>query len=201
MKPNVGMLHPVAAVVDTYTPGTSISYETGFVVAEARSANISWEREDGHFYGDDRELDSTNGVLGYTLTFEPTGLKDSVRAALIGEEAGSVNTLEYTVTDDVAPDVGFGYVRVMREDGEDGTVSTTYEGWWFYKLKFGITDEESRTKERTIEWRVPTLTGTGAGVSIDSSGKLRFALHQSFETEADAIAYVEGKAGITSTST
>lgn len=201
MKPNVGMLHPVAAVVDTYTPGTSISYDDGFIVAEARSANLDWEREDGHFYGDDRELDSTNGVLGYTLTFEPSGLKDTVRAALLGEVAGETNTSEYTVTDAVAPDVGFGYVRVMRENDASGVVSTTYEGWWFYKLKFGVTSEETRTKERTVEWRVPTLTGLGAGVSIDDSGALKFAVHQSFDTEAAAIAYVDGKAGITSTST
>lgn len=193
MKANVGMVYPVAAAVSAYTPGTSIAYGTGMVVAEAVSANVSWERDDNHFYGDDVELDSDNGVRGYTLTFEPTGLSDAVRATLIGDQLANS---EYTITDDAAPDVGFGYIRVMRENGTT-SVSTVYEGWWYHKLKFGITSEETRTKERSIEWRVPTLEGVGTGVSLDSSGKLKFATHRTFDTLANAKTWLNSKAGIT----
>lgn len=197
MNANVGMIHPVYAPVSAYTPGSAITYGTGGVVAEGVSANLTWEREDGHFYGDDVELDTANGVLGYTLEFEPSGLDDAVRAALLGEVASSD---EYTITDDVAPDVGFGYVRKMRKtNATTGAVEYSYEGWWFHKLKFAVTREETRTKERTVAWRVPTLTGTGAGAKLDSSGKLKFAIHKTFSTETAAIAYVEGKAGISST--
>ena len=120
MNANVGMVYPVAAPVSAYTPGTSITYGTGFVVAEAVSASLSWNRADGHFYGDDVELDSDNGVLGYTISFEPTGLSDSTRQKLLGE---LVATNEYTITDAASPDVGFGYIRVMRTKG---TSSVTY---------------------------------------------------------------------------
>ena len=189
MNANVGMIYPVAALVTTYTPGTSISYGTGFVVAEAVSASLNWERADGHFYGDDVELDSDNGILGYTMDFEPSGLKADIRGKLLGE---TVSSSEYTITDAPAPDVGFGYVRVMRDKG---TVS--YEAWWFYKEKFGISSEETRTKERNIEWRVPTLQGVGAGVSLDSTGRLNFANHKDFTSLSDAKAYLNSKAGIT----
>lgn len=192
MNANVGMVYPVYSPVTAYVPGTSITYGTGGVVAEAVSASLSWERADGHFYGDDVELDSDNSVLGYTLSFEPSGLKDSVRAALLGE---TLATSDYTITDDAAPDVGFGYVRVMRTTGSTG-VETTYEGWWFKKLKFGVSSEETRTKERTIEWRVPTLEGVGSGVSLDSSGKMRFADHRSFSSLSDAKSWLNSKAGI-----
>ena len=192
MNANVGMVYPVYSPVTAYVPGTSINYGTGGVVAEAVSASLSWERADGHFYGDDVELDSDNSVLGYTLSFEPSGLKDSVRAALLGETTA---TSDYTITDDAAPDVGFGYVRVMRTTGSTG-VETTYEGWWFKKLKFGVSSEETRTKERTIEWRVPTLEGVGSGVSLDSSGKMRFADHRSFSSLSDAKSWLNSKAGI-----
>ena len=111
MKPNVGMVYPVYAPVNTYTPGTNITYSTGSVIAEARSANLSWDRSDGEFYGDDKLLDTDNGVLGYTIEFEPTGLTDTVRAGMLGEVLGSS---EYAITDAAAPDVGFGYIRVMR---------------------------------------------------------------------------------------
>lgn len=197
MNANVGMLHPVAAPVSAYTEGTSITYGTGARIAEAVSASLSWDRSDGRFYGDDVQLDSDNGINGYTLDFEPTGLTDEARALLLGEVAssGSTATGEYSVTADAAPDVGFGYVRVMRATGASG-VATSYEGWWFYKLKFGVTREETRTKERNIAWRTPTLTGIGSGIQKEAGGKLHFAIHKTFSSAADAIAYVKAKAGI-----
>jgi len=188
MNANVGMVYPVAAPVSAYTPGTSITYSAGSNFAEAVSASLSWERADGHFYGDDVELDSDNGILGYTISFEPAGLSDDARALLLGEK---VATQEYSITDATAPDVGFGYIRVMRDKGE-----TSYEGWWFHKVKFGVSSEETRTKERGIEWRVPTLEGTGAGISLDNTGTLSFACHKTFDTLAAAKTWVNGKAAI-----
>lgn len=192
MNANVGMLCPVAAVC-SYTAGNAPSYSSGKVIAEAVAASLAWNRADNHFYGDDMELDSDNGVRGYTISFEPTGLTDEARGLLLGE---TVQTGEYTVNEDAAPDVGFGYVRVMRLTGTSG-VTNSYEGWWFYKVKFGVTNEETRTKEQNIEWRTPTLTGTGFGVQKTSGGKIDYAVHKTFASKADAVAYVKGKAGLT----
>lgn len=194
MNANVGMVHPVVATVATYTAGSSISYSAGKVVAEAVRASLSWDRADGEFYGDDVLLDSDNGVLGYTIEFEPSGLTDDVRGYMLGE---TVQTNEYSVTDAASPDVGFGYVRVMRTTNSSGKVVDSYEGWWFHKLKFGVTSEETQTKGQSIEWRTPTLSGKGSGVLLDATGAKRFALHKTFATKADAISYVNGKAGIT----
>ena len=193
MNANVGMVYPVAAPVSAYTPGTSITYSGGFVVAEAVSANVSWNRADGHFYGDDVELDTDNGVLGYTISFEPTGLSATSRQKLLGE---TVSSNEYTITDAASPDLGFGYIRVMRVKGTT-TVTTSYEAWWYKKLKFSISSEETRTKERSIEWRVPTLDGIGTGVSLDSTGKLYFAEHHTYTSLSDAKNWLKAKAGIT----
>lgn len=190
MNANVGMLYPVAATVQTYTPGTSITYKSGSGsnFAEAVSASLSWERSDGHFYADDVELDSDNGVLGYTIDFEPSGLSDAARALLLGE---TVSSSEYSITDAASPDVGFGYIRVMRNKG---TVS--YEAWWFHKVKFGVNSEETRTKERSVEWRVPTLQGIGSGISLDSTGVMQFCQHKTFDSLASAKTYLNTKAGI-----
>ena len=89
MNANVGMQHPVFAPVSAYTPGSSITYGTGSVIAEAVSASLTWDRSDGRFYGDDTQLDSDNGILGYTIDFEPTGLTDAARATLLGETVSS----------------------------------------------------------------------------------------------------------------
>ena len=193
MKPNVGMVYPVASAVSAYTPGTSITYGTGFVIAEARGATVNWERSDAEFYGDDVLLDTDNGVTGYTIDFEPTGLSDTVRQNLLGEVKA---TSEYSITDAAAPDVGFGYIRVMREDGTT-SVETTYEGWWYYKVKFSVSSEETRTKEKDLEWRTPTLSGKGSGVQLASGDTLTFAVHQSFTTITAAKTWLNSKASIT----
>jgi hypothetical protein len=183
------MQYPVYSPVTAYTPGTSITYGTGAVVAEAVSASVSWERADGRFYGDDVQLDSDNGVLGYTIDFEPTGLTNAGRELLLGEAKASD---EYTITDAPSPDVGFGYIRVMRDKGE-----VSYEGWWYYKVKFGLGSEETRTKEQNIEWRTPTLNGVGSGVQLAAGANMSFAVHQDFDTMAAARTWLKTKAGIT----
>ena len=193
MKPNVGMVYPVYAPVSVYTPGTSITYSTGAVVAEARAATVTWDRADAEFYGDDALLDTDNGVRGYTIDFEPTGLSDAVRKGMLGEDLASS---EYSITDEVPPDVGFGYIRVMR-DNASGSVSTVYEGWWYFKVKFGVNSEEARTKEWNIEWRTPTINGKGMGVQLSSAATLTYAKHETFSDYADAVAWLKSLAGIT----
>ena len=194
MKPNVGMVYPVCAPVNTYTPGTGITYSTGSVVSEARGATINWNRADGEFYGDDILLDSDNGVLGYTIDFEPAGLSDAIRATLLGETVA--NTSEYNITDAAAPYVGFGYIRVMR-DNSSGSVVTNYEAWWYYRVQFSVSSEETRTKEQNIEWRVPTLSGKGTGVRLDSGDTITFAVHETFASFSDAKTWLKAKASIT----
>jgi phi13 family phage major tail protein len=193
MKANVGMIYPVASPVSAYSPYTSITYGTGFVVSEARGASLTWEADSGEFYGDDIRLDSINDIIGYTLDFEAAGLADSVRVSLLGEVKSSDL---YKVTGASAPDVGFGYIKKMR-DNTSGSMVTSYEAWWFYKIKFGMPNEEARTKERTVEWRAPTMNGVGSGVFLTSGAEVPdFAEHETFSTLAAAKAYLNGKAGI-----
>lgn len=195
MNANVGMRYAVAAAVDTYTPYSGITYDDGFVVCEARGAEVTWETENGEFRGDDAVLDSMKGILGYTLEFETTGLKDAIRATLLGEEKDSSDAYHITGAD--APDVGFGYVKQMRSDDANGAVGTTWDVMWYHKLKFGQPNEEARTKEQNIEWRVPTLTGTGAGVYLSSGAEVPdFAEHKSFATFAAAKTFLNSLAGI-----
>ena len=191
MKPNIGMSYAYAALVSAYTPGTSITYGTAFQVSEARGATLNWETGDGEFYGDDVLLDSDANVTGYTIDFETAGLKSEVRAKLLGETV-LANSAGYQVNGKGSPDVGFAYIKTMRED-VSGVVTERYEGWFFHKMKFKLNSEEARTKEKNIEWRVPTLNGKGSGVFLDSSGEPVFAEHQDFTSMSAAQTWVAGK--------
>lgn len=200
MKANVGMRYAVAALVDEYTPYSGITYDDGFVVSEARGAAVTWETENGEFRGDDIVLDTARGVLGYTIEFETAGLKDAVRAALLGEVKDSGDA--YHITGAEAPDTGFGYIKQMREDDSNGVVGTTWEVFWYHKVKFGQPNEEARTKEASMEWRVPTISGAGAGVFLSSTTEHPdYAEHKTFSTFAAAKSYLNGLAGITSIGT
>ena len=195
MKANVGMRYAVASVISAYTPYSAITYGNGFVVSEARGANVTWDTDEGEFRGDDVVLDSSKRILGYSVEFETAGLKDGVRGTLLGETKDSNDA--YHITGAEAPDVGFGYVKQMREDDNSGNVDTTWEVFWYYKLKFGQPTEDARTAEQNREWRVPTINGAGAGV-FQSAGaeEPEYAEHKTFDTLAAAKAYLNGKANI-----
>lgn len=200
MKPNVGMNYPVAAGISSYTPYSGVTYGTGFVVSEARGANLQWQAENGEFYGDDVLLDTSKKVTGYTLDFESTGLADDVRVKLLGEVKDSTSQ-ELTITGAESPDVGFGYIKRMR-DNSSGTVTETFEAWWFWKIKFGQPSEEARTKEGSIEWRTPTMNGTGMGVFQDSdAADPDFATHKTFSSMSAAKTWLNTMANISAATT
>lgn len=194
MKANVGMTYAVAAPVNSYTQGSAITYGTGYKVGESRGANVTWETEDGEFYGDNAILDVANGVLGYNIELETAGLQDSVRKDMLGEVKDSSDA--YHITGASAPDVGFGYVKTMRDDAS-GSVVTTYECWWYHVLKFSEPNEEARTKEKNVEWRTPTISGKGKGVFLsESATDPDFAEHKTFSTLANAKSWLNTKANI-----
>ena len=53
-KSNIfGMGYPVAALVNTYTEGSSITYQTGFVIGTGVEAVYNVETSQNEDYGDD----------------------------------------------------------------------------------------------------------------------------------------------------
>ena len=196
MKANVGMQYAVAAPISSYAPGSAPTYGNGYVVSEARGANISWNRGGGEFYGDDVLLDTDDSVRSGTIEFETAGIRDAIRANMLGETLA--NTDEYTLTDGDAPFVGFGFVRVMRDNATtDGSVDERYEAWWLWRVKFTLNSEETRTKENSIEWRVPTLSGKITGVKQSSAATIDFKTHKTCTSFSDAKSWLDAKAGIT----
>lgn len=189
----IGLRYPVAAPITTETEGAAITYGTGFVIAKAIRANITFTRNDSPLFADDAIAENDTGLTGYDIELETDKLPDTVRVNLLGEiESGEVGAKYYEQTDASAPYVGFGYMRVLRENGV-----TKYESWWCHKCQFFEPSEETNTKGETIEWGTPTLNATGMGVRIDNTGAIKFRAHQTFATAAEAIAWLKTKANIT----
>ena len=189
-NPNVGMMYPVFAPLTTHTDGSMPTYGTGFVIQEARNATVTREYQNNPLYGDDRIVDDDNGMTGLTISFESTGLSNTDRVKLLGEEA--YGTTGQWVSDNETPWGGFGYIRKMRDNG-----TKKFEAWWTLKIKFQEESMTTTTKEGSIQWNTPTLNGRAAGLYVDSTDKQRYQLHKTFTTAADAKAWLNSMAGIT----
>ena len=192
-NPNVGMMYPVWAPLATHTDGAMPTYSAGTVIQEARNATVTREYANNPLYGDDRIVDDDNGLTGLTMSFESTGLSDTDRVKLLGEEANSDTTTGgQWVSDNETPWGGFGYIRKMRLNG-----TRQFEAWWTLKIKFQEESQATQTREGQITWGTPTLNGRAAGLIVDSSDKERYQLHKTFASISDAKAWLNAFAGIT----
>ena len=194
-NPNVGMMYPVWAPLTGHTDGSMPTYGTGRVIQEARNATVSREYQNNPLYGDDRIVDDDNGMTGLTISFESTGLSDADRLALLAEDQyGTSGVSGQWVSDNETPWGGFGYIRKMRDNG-----TKKFEAWITLKIKFQEESQATSTKEGSITWNTPTLNGRAAGLYVDSSDKLRFQLHKTFDTIAAAKNYLNTYLNVSST--
>ena len=190
--PNVGMMYPVFAPISAHTDGSMPTYGTGFVIQEARNATVNREYQNNPLYGDDRIVDDDNGMTGLTISFEPTGLSEDDRKKLLGEEESEVTGISgQWVSDNETPWGGFGFIRKMRLNG-----TKKFEAWITLKIKFQEETMTTSTKEGSITWNTPTLSGRAAGLYVDSSDKLRFQLHETFDTIAAAKSWLNTRLNV-----
>ena len=196
-RPNVGMMYPVFAPLVSHTDGSMPSYGNGVVIQEARNCTITKTYADNPLYGDDRIVDDDNGLTALTASFEPTGISDSDRVLLFGEEALAAGGITAQVeSDNATPWGGFAYIRKMRDNG-----TKKFEAWLILKIKFVEESQATNTKEGTIAWGTPTLNGRGAGLYIDSTDKLRWRIHYTFDTIAAAKQWINTMLNVSSATT
>ena len=188
----IGMRSPVAAVISSHTDGSAITYGTGFVIGTAVAANLTLDVADNPDYGDDIIVDNDNGVNGYSGTLETNAISADARAKLLGWEPVGTTVTHYDVSDDAAPYVGWGFIRVGMFKG-----TRSYEAFWFHKAQFSPNGINASTKERQINWNHPQMSVQGMGAYIDNSGKAKYFQWMTFDTETAAWTWLKGKANIT----
>lgn len=189
----IGLRHPVAAKFTQTADGVEPTYTNGMVIGRAIQANVTKNHNQNPLYADDIIAEDDNSLTAMSYTLGTDDLTDEVRAMLLGDvEHKTGDATDYfDETGDGSSPVGFGYIRVRRLKGV-----TSFQGVWCHKVLFTEDNEESQTKGESIEWRTPSLTGRVHGCYLDSTGKAYFRRRKSFTTEADAIAWLNGLAGI-----
>ena len=193
----VGMRYPVCATFSAHTEGSEPTYaSTGIVMGHAISGNLSITRNANPLYGDDREVESDNGITAMSLELGLDGMELTAKKYVLGltevQTTGQTPTTDYYVeTDASAPYVGVGYIQVLRHNGAD-----KYIGVWYYKVIFGEDAENLQTKGESIDWQTQTLTGRCLGLAVDSSGKIAYRKIKEFTSESAAKTWLNGLAGI-----
>ena len=185
-RPNIGMMYPVFAKLLSHTDGSMPSYGTGVVIQEARNATVTKTYADNPLYGDDRIVDDDNGLVGLSMSFEPTGLSDSDRKLLFNEKDVAVSgTTVQAEGDGETPYGGFAYIRVVRDNGV-----RKFEAWLTLKIKFQEESQSTNTKEGNIAWNTPVLNGRAASLLIDSSNENKWRVHYTFDSITAAKSWI-----------
>lgn len=190
--PNIGLKYPVYSVL-TET-GTTPAYANGAVVAKAITANVSIESSNAALYSDDGISETDASFLKGTVSLNVDDLSDAVKVALLGYAEGAevdaaISSKEMSAGSATVPTiVGLGFYAKRVKNNV-----TSYRAIWIKKVQFKEPASEFKTKGESVEFQTPTIEGT-IMMCCDS----RWKEEGTFSTEAGAIAWLNGKSGISS---
>lgn len=187
----IGLKHPVFAPIATEPANSLPTYGTGLVVGRAIAANVAIELSDSKLPADDMIVEMDNSFISGTITTGVDDLSDEALQTWLGEQTavvGGVATIRSAASFS-APEGGFGYYRVRKKNG-----ARSFRAYWYYKTKWGIPSEDAATKpDGSIEWQTPEVEGTIMAAQ-DATNTWRDMA--TFAVEADAVAWLNGLAGI-----
>lgn len=156
------------------------------VIAKAIQADISITVNNVKLYADDAIAESDKSFQEGTITLGIDDLSAEIQAEFLGHEVNEA-TGEITAQGaDTNPPVGIGFYGVKKVNGV-----TKYRAIWLPKVQFSEPADTNATKGETVEFNTPVLEGT---IMLDDTGVWK--KENTFNTEAEAIAYLQDKAGI-----
>lgn len=180
----IGLKYPVYALYDDSTG--SVEYSDGAVIAKAISAGISINKNNVKLYADDDIDEIDQSFIDGTVTLGLNELPLEIQAVLLGHAINEA-TGEMTANEaDIAPYVGHGFYGKVKRNGV-----YKWRAIWLHKVQFGEPNDETQTKGETITFQTPTIEGV---IMKDINGDWKS--ENLFDTEAEAIAWLNGKAGI-----
>lgn len=169
--------------------GSAVTYTGGKQKADLLvKANVKYNRDNAKQFADNHAVESVNGINGGTLDLETASLPDEVISDLMGY---ALTSGEMVITDAESPYMGVGYYTCEIFHGVK-----SYKSYWFYKTQFGMTDDNAETKGESTSFQNANLTTDLMGVVQSEGGAIDFQATHTHASEAAAIAWLKGKAGI-----
>lgn len=183
----IGLSKPFVAKYNN--DGNKVTYTGGTVLGKAISFSAELEEGDSNdLYGDNGVCETDKSFSGGTMTIGTDELTNESSALILGITPAEDGELVYD-DDMTAPYLGFGCVVKKKHNNV-----FKWRAVVFPKIMFNIPAEAAETQGETIEWQTPELT---ASILRDDTEKHAWKRESTFETEAEAVAYIKGKLGIT----
>lgn len=180
----VGLKHPVCAIYSDATG--SATYSNGAVMGKAISAQIAWTKNNTPLYADDVIDEIDQSITGGTVTFGINELTHAIQSLVLGHQINAEGELIIN-ENDKAPHVGFGFYGKVVRNGVN-----KYRALWLKKVQFGEPNDDTNTKGENVTFQTPSIVGQ---IMIDIKGDLKS--EKVFDTETQAIAWLEAKASVT----
>lgn len=156
------------------------------VIAKAIQADISISVNDVKLYADDAIAESDKSFQSGLISLGIDELSAAIQADFLGHTADG-QTGEITAKGgDGSPYVGIGFYGAKKVSG-----ARKYRAIWLPKVQFAEPADSNKTQGETVEFNTPVLEGT---IMLDDDGNWK--KENTFDTEAEAIAYLQDKAGI-----
>jgi phi13 family phage major tail protein len=179
----VGLKYPVCARYDDST-GLPV-YSGGIVMGKAMSANLAWTSNNVELFADDALDDTDQSISGGTEALAVNELTHDVQAFILGHTINGSGELVVN-EGDIAPYVGHGFYGRVKRSG-----AYKFRAIWLFKMQYSEPADDNTTKGATTTFATPTINGK---IMKDISGN--FKTEKLFDVEADAIAWLNAKAGI-----
>lgn len=174
--------------------GSDVVYEDGVMLEDyLAKAEVTEDRTSDDEYADGNKIDSEAIATGASLVMELVNNNDDIRVGVLGFQEGTGGELLLTSKD--APYVGAGCLMANRYKG-----TITWEGYWFYKIKFASSGVSAETRRDRTSWQHETITGKAVDVILEEDGDAVYYAFKSGMTESEAIAWLKGHANISDAS-
>ena len=182
--------------------GDTVTYSDPYMADEAVEYGISWTTSDNNpLYANNRIKENDTGTFqSGELTHQTSDLPADLSKKLLGLSSNTVTygngkTAEETIYDDQkdTPYLGFGIIELHQVDNVD-----KYRTVFLPKIFFNIPEEAATTKGESVEWQTKSITATIMRSDlVDEHYVHPWMMDAWFDTEAEALAYLEYKCGKT----
>jgi len=171
----------------------AISYTGGTMLEDyLAKVDIQEERTDEKEYADGHLIDQEKIPTGVSMTLELVNNNAAICKDVLGmSEVGSSGAEELLLTEADPPFVGAGVLMANRHKG-----TTTWEGYWIYKIQFTHNGVSAETRRERTNWQHETIGGTGMLVQPGATGAKGYYAHKKGMTEEAAVAWLKNHAQI-----
>lgn len=157
---------------------------------KAISCNVSITNNEANLFADDTLAESDTTFNNGTVTLGVDEDSDVVFAEILGHEVDEQTNEVIKTATDTAPYIGLGRVITKMVNG-----TYKYKAEFLCKCKFAEPSTEENTKGESVEFATPEIEGT---INTLADEKGTWNRSKTFNTKADAVAYIKGLLGTTS---